>query len=233
MAGIPLPLQRRSFGETRRRDLWWVQPIVVLVGLSAFIIYSTWAAFQGEHYTHGPYLSPFYSPELFGNSEHAWFGGVPSWWPGFLPYSPAFLILWAPAGFRVTCYYYRGAYYKAFWADPPNCAVGEPRKNYIGESNWPLRIQNIHRYFMYIAVLFIGVLTWDAIKSFRFHDGFGIAPRPRPRSRRNRRSISPSPRRKPSAGKAAESSSIATSFSITTPARNSPCGHASRALLTP
>jgi hypothetical protein len=174
MAGIPLPLQRRSFGETRRRDLWWVQPVVVLVGLSAFIVYSTWAAFQGVHYTYGPYLSPFYSPELFGTSEHAWFGGVPSWWPGWLPYSPAFLILWAPAGFRVTCYYYRGAYYKAFWADPPDCAVGEPRKNYIGESNWPLRIQNIHRYFMYIAVLFIGVLTWDAIKSFRFHEGFGI-----------------------------------------------------------
>ena len=26
-----------------------------------------------------------------------------------------------PALFRVTCYYYRGAYYKALWADPPSC----------------------------------------------------------------------------------------------------------------
>jgi len=120
------------------------------------------------------YLSPFYSPELWGNSEHAWFGKLPSWWPDGLPYSPALLILWAPAGFRMTCYYYRGAYYKAFWADPTACAVGEPRKGYIGESNWPLRIQNVHRYFMYIAVVFIGMLAWDAVKSYQFADGIGI-----------------------------------------------------------
>ena len=79
------------------------------------------------------YLSPFYSPELFGDSPHAWFGPKPAWWPGWLPFSPALLILWAPGGFRFTCYYYRGAYYKAFWADPPSCAVGEPRKSYWGE----------------------------------------------------------------------------------------------------
>jgi hypothetical protein len=177
MAGVSLPLRQRSFGQTTRRDPWWVTPGAVFVGLSAFVVYATWAAFQGEHYwVRGTnYLSPFYSPELWGPSPHAWFGDVPSWWPGWLPYSPALLILWAPAGFRVTCYYYRGAYYKAFWADPPACAVGEPRKGYIGESNWPLRIQNIHRYFLYVAILFIGFLGWDAIKSFWFPgEGFGI-----------------------------------------------------------
>ena len=159
MPVIPLPLQKRAFGETSRRDRWWVQPVLVFPGLSAFIVYATWAAFQGDHYTFGPYLSPFYSPELFGNSPHAWFGPPPSWWPGWLPFSPALLILWAPAGFRLTCYYYRGAYYKAFWADPPACAVGEPRKSYCGESNWPLLIQNIHRYFLYVALLFIVLLA--------------------------------------------------------------------------
>jgi len=181
MPGIPLPLQR-SFTETKRPDTWWLQPTAVFLGFSAFIVYSTWAAFQGDNYTVAgtSYLSPFYSPELFApknqsiTSGHAWFGTVPNWWPNWLVYSPAFLILWAPAGFRFTCYYYRGAYYKAFWADPPNCAVGEPRKGYIGESNWPLRIQNIHRYFMYIAVLFIFMLAWDALKSFIFVDGIGI-----------------------------------------------------------
>jgi hypothetical protein len=174
MAGVTLPVRKPSFGETSRRDLWWLQPAAIFVGLSAFVVYSTWAAFQGAHYTYGPYLSPFYSPELFGSSPHAWFGPVPGWWPAWLPYSPAFLILWAPAGFRLTCYYYRGAYYKAFWADPPACAVGEPRSGYIGESNWPLRIQNIHRYFLYVAVLFIFMLAWDAIKSFWFDNGIGI-----------------------------------------------------------
>jgi hypothetical protein len=174
MAGVTLPVRKPSFGETSRRDLWWLQPAAVFVGLSAFVVYSTWAALQGEHYTYGPYLSPFYSPELFGNSPHAWFGPQPSWWPTWLPFSPAIFILWAPAGFRLTCYYYRGAYYKAFWADPPACSVGEPRSGYIGESNWPLRFQNIHRYFLYVAILFIFMLAWDAIKAFIFDDGFGI-----------------------------------------------------------
>lgn len=177
MAGTSLPLlQQRSFGETSRRDNWWFQPLLIILGLSTFIGYSTWAALQGNHYwvPDTNYLSPFYSPELWGQSPHAWFGESPSWWPRPLPYSPAILILWAPAGFRLTCYYYRGAYYKAFWADPPNCAVGEPRKGYIGESGWPLRIQNIHRYFMYIAVLFIVMLAIDAIQAFWFADGFGI-----------------------------------------------------------
>lgn len=115
MAGIPLPVrQPRSFGQTTRPDRWWALPLLVFLGLSSFVVYATWAALQGEHDTHGPYLSPFYSPELFGKSPHAWFGPPPGWWPGWLPYSPALLILWAPGGFRVTCYYYRGADYKAF-----------------------------------------------------------------------------------------------------------------------
>jgi hypothetical protein len=78
------------------------------------------------------------------------------------------LILWAPGGLRLTCYYYRGAYYKAFWADPPACAVGEPRKTYLGERSFPLIMQNVHRYFLYIALLFIVVLSIDAWKSFWF-----------------------------------------------------------------
>src|SRR5688572_29638301 len=104
-------LEHRSFGQTRRRDTWWVTPLTVFLVLSSFIGYATWAAFQGAHYEFGPYLSPFYSPLLFGDSEHAWFRNVS------VPISPALLILWAPGGFRLTCYYYRGAYYKAFWAD--------------------------------------------------------------------------------------------------------------------
>ncbi len=173
MPSVSLPV-RRGFGETSRRDSWWATPLVTFLGLGSFVVYATWAAFQGDHYHHGPYLSPFYSPELFGASHHAWFGPKPSWYPDWLPFSPALFILWAPAGFRMTCYYYRGAYYKAFWADPPSCAVGEPRKGYIGESALPLILQNLHRYFLYVAVLFIFFLGWDAIKAYLFDDGFGI-----------------------------------------------------------
>ena len=62
MGHAQLPVVPRRFGETLRPDRWWVQPAVVFLVLSAFIVYATWAAFQGEHYTFGPYLSPFYSP---------------------------------------------------------------------------------------------------------------------------------------------------------------------------
>lgn len=170
MAGAAASAGQRGFGETARRDAWWAQPLAVFSGLTAFIVYTTWASFQGEHYTAGPYLSPFYAPELFGSSGHAWFGPKPGWWPMWLPYSPAFLILWAPAGFRLTCYYYRGAYYKAFWADPPACAVGEPRKSYLGERSFPLILQNVHRYFLYFALLFLCLLSWDVWKALWFTD---------------------------------------------------------------
>ena len=160
MSSIDVPLRNGGFGQTARKDRWWVEPLLVFLGFSAFIVYSTWAALQGDHYTFGPYLSPFYSPLLMTEK--------PGWWPAFVPFSAAMLILWAPGGFRLTCYYYRGAYYKAFWADPPSCAVGEPRKTYWGERMFPLILQNVHRYFLYLALVFIVLLAHDAWKAMWF-----------------------------------------------------------------
>ncbi len=172
MASNLVHITRRGFGETTRKDFWWVGSLATFLGFSAFIAYSTWAAFQGEHYRFGPYLSPFYSPELLGSAT-AWFGPKPGWIPSWIPFTAALLILWAPGGFRFTCYYYRGAYYKAFWADPPACSVGEPRHNYRGERKFPLIIQNIHRYFLYLALLFILILAYDAYEAFWFADASG------------------------------------------------------------
>tara|TARA_B100001250_G_C19817566_1_gene799619 strand:+ start:2144 stop:2947 length:804 start_codon:yes stop_codon:yes gene_type:complete len=175
MASTNVLLKPSGFGSTSRTDAWWLQPLLVFLGFSTFIVYSTWAAFQGDHYSLGNYLSPFYSPELFGSSPHAIFGPKPGWWPSWMPFSPAFLILWAPGGFRFTCYYYRGAYYKAFWADPTNCAVTEPRDQYRGENTLPLIMQNIHRYFLYVAIIFIFLLAHDAYKAMWFFDpGSGV-----------------------------------------------------------
>ncbi len=173
MSSIDVPLQGGRFGKTSRRDLWWLPPLLTFLGLSLFVVYATWAAFQGNYYRSGPYLSPFYSPELLGNADHALFGAWPHWWPGWIPLSAALLILWAPGGFRLTCYYYRGAYYKAFWADPPSCTVGEPRKHYRGERSFPLILQNIHRYFLYIAIVFIGILAFDVWRALWFADSTG------------------------------------------------------------
>jgi hypothetical protein len=163
---------------TARIDNWWVPPLAVFLGLGTAVVYMTWAAIQGinYHYEEGGanYLSPLYSPELFGDPEHALFGEFtmwPDWMP--MPFSPAFLILWVPAGFRVTCYYYRGSYYKAFWADPPACAVGEPRNSYWGENSMPLILQNLHRYMLYLAIIFIFILSYDAWLSIWFTDESG------------------------------------------------------------
>jgi hypothetical protein len=163
-------LPQRGFGQTARHDAWWLAPLLVLLGLSSFVAYATWAAVQGQNYRWGPYLSPFYSPEVFGNSPQSWFGPRPTWWPNWLLWSPAFLILWAPGGFRLTCYYYRGAYYKAFWVDPPACAVGEPRQRYRGEHALPLILQNVHRYFLYLALAFLVLLAHDVWKALWFED---------------------------------------------------------------
>ena len=172
MAGGVVQISRRGWGETSRRDAWWVTPAVVFTILFAFVVYATWAAFQNANYEYGNYLSPFYSPLLFGVTG-SWFGPRPGWWPGLLPFSPALLILPFPAGFRLTCYYYRGAYYKAFWADPPNCAVGEPRNSYLGERSFPLILQNVHRYFLYFALIFLFFLGHDAWKAMWFTDVAG------------------------------------------------------------
>ena len=82
--------------------------------------------------------------------------------------------MWAPAGFRLTCYYYRGAYYKAFFMNPMSCAVGEPLHKYRGENAWPLIIQNSHRYFMYLALCFIPILALDVYEGMWFTDASGV-----------------------------------------------------------
>ena len=163
-------LGRRPFGGTARRDAWWVQPLVVFLVLGA-----SSCTRRGRRSRASTTRTALISRRSTRRSCSAtrrtpWFGPKPAWWPGWLPFSPALLILWAPGGFRFTCYYYRGAYYKAFWADPPACAVGEPRKGYIGESSWPLDLQNIHRYFLYVALLFMLILAYDVWKAFWFAD---------------------------------------------------------------
>ncbi len=156
--------------RTLRRDLWWVEPVLVVLGLGSFIVYTTWAAFQNGHYYIEPYLSPFYSPCISANCPHVSLPLIGSWWN----LSPAFLILWTPAGFRLTCYYYRKAYYRSFFWSPPACAVRDAAKIYTGETQFPFVLQNLHRYFFWLAFVVLLFLWWDAIRAFNFSDGFGI-----------------------------------------------------------
>ena len=169
--------------KTLREDRWWVSPAISFGVLTSFVVYATWAAFVNGDYYYKPYISPFYSPCLAANcggdasqSIHG-AAGVPHvgvfgpWWI----ISPAIIILIVPLGFRLTCYYYRRAYYRAFWQSPPGCAVREPHQKYTGETRFPLVVQNIHRYFFYLGLILNAILTYDAVESFvGVHPGGGL-----------------------------------------------------------
>src|SRR6267154_1239380 len=104
----PVRVTVRRFGETSRRDLWWIQPLLVFLGLSTFLVYATWAAFQGEHYT--------------------------------------------------------------FWPYPPSCTVGEPRSTYWGENSFPLILQNVHRYMLFLSLFVLIILAVDVWKALWWID---------------------------------------------------------------
>ena len=155
--------------RTLRQDRWWLAPLVTFVVFTAFVVYATWRAFSGEFYYSTPYLSPFYSPCMGAQCVEgsADFGRPFDWFP----YSPALIILAIPLGFRMTCYYYRKSYYRAFWLSPPACAVAEPHTKYTGERRFPLILQNVHRWALIASGLIALVLTYDLILAFRDENG--------------------------------------------------------------
>jgi len=173
---------RTGLAATLRTDAWWIGPALTFAGFSAFIIYSTWAGLQGMHYFVDPYLSPMYSPLLWvqpgvaGGAPvaDAWFGTWPAWFPALIPVSPAVLIVGFPLSFRFTCYYYRKAYYRSFAMTPPGCAVSPiQRKKFLGEKGL-LIFQNLHRYALYAALVFLAILSVDAVKSYFRAGHFGV-----------------------------------------------------------
>jgi hypothetical protein len=160
--------------STLRTDKWWLQPALTFSVLILFVIYATFRAFENKHYFAEPLISPFYSPCLstvcVGGASH--FGTpIGSITIFGLLISPALFILIFPLGFRMTCYYYRKAYYRSFWMSPPACAVAEPHKTYTGETRAPLILQNGHRWFFYAGVVFNILLTYDALITFKNPEG--------------------------------------------------------------
>lgn len=162
-AQVVPPPHRLGFLATLRRDRWWVEPVIIAIGLTVFLGYLTVAAFlDGWAFEIGPYLSPVFEPKLHGAYD--------AWW-----FSPALLILWGPVGFRATCYYYRRAYYRSYLLRPPACAVGDVGEAYRGEAGFPLVLQNLHRFFVYVALVFVVLLWIGAIRGFHDPDqGWGI-----------------------------------------------------------
>ncbi len=163
--------------KTLRKDPWWRAPAVTAVALTIWVIYATARVFMGHWYwvPRYHYLTPFYSPCVSGECA-AGSSSLGRWIPAVPPIIPyAFVSLPFVLGFRLSCYYYRRAYYRAFWQAPPACAVREPHQAYTGETRFPLILQNLHRYFFYLAVPIAALLTYDLAQAFRGPDGdFGL-----------------------------------------------------------
>lgn len=160
----PVGTAAQGFGETTRQDDWWSSALGVGFWLAVLVLYSTfsallWEPLFGARYEVDGYLSPFFAA-IFRDA------GLP------LGLSPAILTLWIPIGFRVTCYYFRRAYYRAYLADPPACAVGEPtiHRRYRLEAAFPFILQNLHRFFLYGAIALLA-MQWVEVTATFIPDG--------------------------------------------------------------
>jgi hypothetical protein len=176
-SGVESPGRARIPAKTLRTDRWWLQGVTTFTLLTIWVLYAlirtaSQRAYFVEKYH---YLSPFSSPCVSASCNPAardfgtWFGHFPP----FVPF--AIVVLPFLLGFRLTCYYYRKAYYRAFWQSPPACAVAEPHSKYTGETRFPLIVQNGHRYFFYVAMIISIINSYDVIRAFRGSDGgFGL-----------------------------------------------------------
>ena len=88
---------------------------------------------------------------------------LPDWMPAWI--SPAMFILWMPGGFRLTCYYYRKAYYRAFILIRRRARWASREMNMRARRGCCcFRTSTVT--FLYIALVFIVILGYDAIHSF-------------------------------------------------------------------
>lgn len=175
--GVGAPGRAQIAAPTLRTDRWWAQPVVTFILLVAWLLYALIRTVTQQYYFVEAYhyLSPFSSPCVSSSCNPAaqdfgvWFGNFPP----FLPFG--IIVLPFLLGFRLTCYYYRKAYYRSFALSPAACGVPEPHASQKGETRFPFIFQNAHRYFFYAAILVSLVNTYDAVRSFHGSDGgFGI-----------------------------------------------------------
>ncbi|WP_270887829.1 hypothetical protein [Pedococcus sp. 5OH_020] len=175
--GVNAPGRAQIAARTLRGDRWWLTPLVTFVCFTAWLLYGLVRASTQKDYFVADYgyLTPFASPCLSTSCVpgSAHFGTPFGDWPPLIPFAVLtlpFLLL-----FRLTCYYYRKAYYRSFWLSPPACAVAEPHRAYSGETRFPLIVQNLHRYFFYAAVIVSLINTYDVLHAFRGKNGsFGL-----------------------------------------------------------
>ena len=118
----------------------------------AFIVYSTWRAFANADHYAALFVSPVLLPVSGGELRDD--AGRPNWeiFGSRRGLSPALPILIFRLGFRLTCYYYRKAYYWGLLGLNTGLRGRRTAQEVHGETRFLLILQNIHRYFFYVAV---------------------------------------------------------------------------------
>ena len=142
--GVFSPSRAQIPQRTLRTDRWWQSPLIVGSGLRRVRHLRDGAGVPAEQLLRRRIQLPdavllaVHSKGCIPEASHFWPQIIPDvWWIPFAAFSLPFLLL-----FRLTCYYYRGAYYRSVWQSPTACAVAEPHAKYTGETRFPLIIQN-------------------------------------------------------------------------------------------
>ena len=161
-ASVPAHASRAEVQNPYSTRPNWFYPTLVFAVFAAFVIYATAVVLLETRGRFGPYLSPFFSPEI----------GILRLGPISVP--PSIWVAWAPLAFRLSCYYYRKAYGRGFLWHPRACAVSEPhRGEYHGETRFWI-FNNLHRFSLYAILVQTLFLYYDAIAAFAYHGAFHL-----------------------------------------------------------
>lgn len=170
-------LQETGNSKMPRSGPWWSNPVVLATSLIIWFLYAVVRVFTGHWYfvAQYHYLTPFYSPCVSGECVpgSSTFG---QWIPAIPPIIPyAFVSLPFVLGFRLSCYYCCGAYYKEFRRAFKCEAAQNPHASNSGETKLLRILHKLHRFFFCMAVLILVLNTWDMVQAFRGPDGdFGV-----------------------------------------------------------
>ena len=145
-SGVGSPGRASIAARTLRTDRWWVEPAVTFTLLVAWLLYAlvrtAIAALLLRRGVPLP-LAVLLALRLgLLRPRRARLRHLVRRVPAVRPARRCFVLPFL-LGFRLTCYYYRKAYYRSFWLSPPACAVAEPHGKYTGETRFPLILQNV------------------------------------------------------------------------------------------
>ena len=87
-------------------------------------------------------------------------------------YSPTLLIIPIIGMFRLTCYAFREDYNRHLFKHPMRCpampGADSSKRAYTGETSLFMKIENYHRYFMYIALAVLPFFYYDLFVSLTY-----------------------------------------------------------------